>query len=160
FDFQSLPLEVIANHRAPDNYDVNVLVRWGDALTAKAPAFDIVTLTGEQQSEQFGFNCDFVGYFPLPKGSKSSDHGLLFVNREYATQDEMMAGDGNEHATSTERTALEQAAIGASVVEIKREGGTWRLIENSAYARRLTVRTPIAVSGPAAGAERLRTSAD
>lgn len=160
FDFASLASEIINDHRVPSGYDAGVLVRWGDPIGRGAPAFDAVKLTGAAQEQQFGFNCDYVGYFPLPRGSTNSSHGLLFVNHEYAERAEMLPPGAPAPAPSAARTAVEQAAIGASVVEVKREGGRWRVVADSAYARRLTVRSPMAVSGPAAGDVRLQTKAD
>lgn len=159
-DFQSIAQEIIPDHRVPDGYGADVLVRWGDPVAKGAAAFDAVKLTAAEQEGQFGFNCDFVGYFPLPKGSKNSEHGLLFVNHEYAAHAEMLPPGVDAPKPSAEQAALEQAAVGASIVEIKREGGRWRVVDDSVYARRITARTPIDVVGPAAGNERLRTKAD
>jgi len=159
-DFKSIAQDIIPDHRVADGYDAEVLVRWGDGLAKGAPAFEAVKLTAAEQERQFGFNCDFVGYFPLPKGSTRSDHGLLFVNHEYATHVEMLPPGAAVPPPSAEQAALEQAAVGASVVEIKREGGQWRVVPDSAYARRLTARTPIDLAGPVAGVERVRTKAD
>jgi secreted PhoX family phosphatase len=52
-------------------------------------------------------------------------------------------------------------AHGGSVIEIKRdEDGKWRVVEGSKYARRITLETDIAVSGPASGHRLMRTKAD
>lgn len=160
FDFKSIARDIIHDHRVADGYDAEVLVRWGDDVAKGAPAFDARTLTAAQQEKLFGFNCDFVGFFPLPKGSNASDHGLLFVNHEYAAHAEMLPPGVNVPKASAAQAALEQAAVGASVVEIKREAGRWRVVEDSVYARRVTARTPMTLGGPVAGVERVKTKAD
>ena len=150
-DFKSIPLEVTPDHHVAEGYDARVVVRWGDAIKDGAPAFNAAQLAAADQNSMFGFNNDFVGYFPLPKGSKSSDHGLLFVNHEYAAAAEMAPPGTAKSEPTAALVALEQAAIGASVVEVVRKDGAWQLVENSAYARRVTSTTPIGFAGPAAG---------
>src|SRR5215510_4764741 len=49
----------------PPGYTSQVVIRWGDPLFRNAPAFDPNNQTAEAQSRQFGYNCDFVGFFPL-----------------------------------------------------------------------------------------------
>jgi secreted PhoX family phosphatase len=46
------------------------------------------------------------------------------------------------------------------VVEIVKQRGKWSVVQNSRYNRRIHASTPIEMSGPAAGHERLHTNAD
>src|SRR5690606_37587824 len=48
----------------PEGYDSAVVVRWGDPVLPDAPAFDFDNQTAEAQAKQFGYNCDFVAFFP------------------------------------------------------------------------------------------------
>jgi uncharacterized protein len=53
------------------------------------------------------------------------------------------------------------ACNGGSIIEIRKEAGRWRVVEGSPYARRITaLDTEMASRVPAAGHERLKTSAD
>jgi hypothetical protein len=61
---------------------------------------------------------------------------------------------------TAEKVAKSQAAHGVSVVEVQQAGGRWRVARPSRWARRITARTPMRVSGPAAGHALLRTAAD
>ena len=98
---------------------------------------------------------DGMHFFPLPRGSNSSTHGLLVVNHEY-TDDGLLHTDGMKTWTA-DKVRKSQAAHGVSVIEIEQENGVWRVVAPSRYARRITAFTPIALSGPAAGDDALKT---
>ena len=153
-------------HHVAPGYNAEVLLRWGDKLSADAPSFDAAAQTAESQNKQFGYNNDFVGYLPLPLGSGSSDHGLLCVNHEYPNPHVMFPGlvakdDEEMHKLlSEDQIAVNMACVGHSVVEIIKKEGKWSVVENSPYNRRITALTEMAIAGPAAGHDMLKTSAD
>ena len=63
-------------------------------------------------------------------------------------------------AQTPEQTRIEMMAHNGSVIEVRKENGDWTVVPDSQYARRITLETEMAVSGPAAGHDRLKTSAD
>jgi hypothetical protein len=158
-DFENLPSVVIPGDAVADGYDAKVLIRWGDAVLGGAPAFAPDAKTPEAQSAQFGMNNDFIGFFPMPWNSNNSVHGLLAVNHEYASTKVFYAGKTPDTVTETDVRA-EMASLGLSVIEVRKAGDEWQVVENSPYARRVTPMTPMRISGPVAGHPRVRTSAD
>ncbi len=146
----------------PAAYSVQTLLRWGDPITANAPAFDPENQTPEAQAQQFGYNCDFVGFLPLTPGGNESDKGLLVVNHEYTNPENMFSGYNLEDPQPTRNQVdVELAAHGVSIVEIARNAnGEWAPNLNSQYNRRYTATSPMTISGPAADHEWLKTSAD
>ncbi|MDU0365558.1 DUF839 domain-containing protein, partial [Rhizobium sp. 25PS6] len=107
---------------------------------------------------------DYVGFIPL---EGSSEHGLLVVNHEYTNPHLMFPGlvqvvDGKikQGALSKEQVDVEMAAHGGTIVEIRKTGGKWQVIADGKYNRRITANTPMEITGPAAGNDRLKTSAD
>ncbi|MQX36385.1 PhoX family protein [Roseospira navarrensis] len=159
--FSPLPHGYDENSHVADGYAAQTLIRWGDPVVPGAPAFDVTNQTAEAQAQQFGYNNDYVGFMPLPMGSDSSDHGLLCVNHEYTNPDLMFPGSPASEDLTAEQVAIEMAAHGHTVVEIKREGGPWSVVADSPYNRRITTSgTEMMLTGPAAGHDRLKTSAD
>ena len=148
------------NHHVADGYSADVLLRWGDPVEAGAPTFDPLNQTAAAQAKQFGYNCDFIGFMPLPAGSGDSTRGLLCVNHEYTNQQLMFPGVDKKQKLSKAQTEVEMAAHGHSIVEIFKAGGKWVPVPNSEFNRRIHVGTEMKLSGPAAGHARLKTSAD
>ncbi len=146
----------------PNGYTHSVLLRWGDPITADAPEFDVENQTAAAQEQQFGYNCDYVGFLPLPVGSDASDRGLLCVNHEYTNPDIMFPGYDPENPEPTqEQVDIELAAHGVTVIEIERNSdGDWTPVLDSQYNRRYTATSPMTISGPAADHEWLQTNAD
>ncbi len=161
--FAELERVTDATDHWPEGYRRQILLRWGDALFPDSAAFDVATLDGQTAARQFGYNNDFTAFLPLPQGSDSSDHGLLVVSHEYSTPFLMFPGVTDEDwrdKLSDARIAAVAAATGLSVVEVKRDGADWKTVLDSPLNRRIHLSTPIAISGPAAGDDRLKTSAD
>jgi secreted PhoX family phosphatase len=142
-----------------EGYTSGVVARWGDPVTADAPAFDFDHQSPEAQAKQFGYNCDFVTLFPM-----GANRGLLWVNHEYTNENLMFRGYTNGAAATEDQIRIALAAHGGSVVEIERVRGTgqWKLVTTGRrrYNRRVTAQTPMRFSGPAAGSDLLKTAAD
>lgn len=160
--FAEAPHSIAENHQVAAGYDAQVLIRWGDKVLADAPAFDPLAQSAAAQARQFGYNNDHIGYCPLPAGSGGSDHGLLVVNHEYTDSWLMFPGLTEKDAAklSREQAEIELAAHGLSVIEVRKQSGQWRVVDQSRYARRVTLDTAMTASGPAAGHDRLKTKAD
>ncbi|MFE0013511.1 PhoX family protein [Mesorhizobium sp. NPDC059054] len=168
FTFDEVEAGIDDKHHVAAGYDADVLLRWGDPLFADAPAFDPTKQTAEAQARQFGYNNDFVGYIPL---EGSPEHGLLVVNHEYTNPHLMFPGivkvvekDGKkalELAPLTkDQVDVEMAAHGGTIVEIRKEGGKWQVVRDGKLNRRVTANTEMALSGPVAGHDRVKTNAD
>ena len=154
--FAPVPPNTADTVTVPDGFTSDVLIRWGDPVTSRAPRFDVRQQTAESAAEQFGYNCDYVGVLPLSK-----NRSLLVVNHEY-TNEELMFPTGLYDTAAMKRIAIE--SHGMAVVEIQPQGknGSWRQrsARSARYNRRITGTTPFLLEGAAAGDARLRTSAD
>ena len=157
FSFPEIDRGQDRTHHIPEGYRLDLILRWGDALFPDSPRFDIANLSAEAQERQFGYNCDFIGYLAL-----SDDRALLCVNHEYVSSHLIFPGIADGRVQTKAECAFEMAAHGGTVVEIARDdGGRWKPVLASRYNRHLTAgSTPIALSGPAAGSDRLKTQAD
>lgn len=163
--FEEIAKSTSATHAVAGGYDANLLIRWGDRLTAHAPQFDPRNQTVEGQLQQFGYNNDFLAYMPFPLGSNSSSHGLLCANNEYSSSYLMFPGlpfdDTIASRTTREQVDVELASQGHSVVEVRLVNERWEPVIGSPYNRRITpYDTEMHLTGPAAGHPRMRTGAD
>ena len=165
FTFTEIEHGVDTTHHVAPGYKAEVLLRWGDPLFPDSPAFDPRNQSAAAQLKQFGYNNDYIGFLPLPEGSGASDRGLLCVNHEYTNEELMFPGierqdRDREFADMTkEMVEVEMAAHGGTVVEVRKSGGTWEVVLDSPYNRRISAyETPIKISGPAAGHDRMKSA--
>ena len=151
-------------HHVADGYRAEVVVGWGDPMQANQGAVDLATMDAAEQAARFGYNCDYIAYMPLPRGSQSSDHGLLCVNNEYTSFNVMFPDFPDDEGASARFTEaqvkMSNMAIGHSIVEIKRENGAWSVVQDSPLNRRITLDTPMTIAGPLAGHDLMKTSYD
>lgn len=162
--FGPVPNTVSENVSVPQGYDTQVLIAWGDPILEGAPEFKPGEQLVEHQLQQFGTNADFIGYIPLADGPEGGRHGLLCCNHEFANGVMMFpgfAGRGEARNGVDEiQCGVEMAALGHSVVEVRKEGQSWQVVKGL-YNRRISLRdTQMGFSGPVAGHARLQTQAD
>jgi hypothetical protein len=156
--FQGVAVSTADTVTVPEGYTVQGLYAWGDPIS-DGPAFTPdASSSAEEQALQAGMHHDGMHFFPLPLGSQNSTRGLLAVNHEY-TDDGLLHVGGMEPWTA-EKVMKSQAAHGVSIIEVMLNGDQWTVVRPSPYARRITGRMPIGVTGPAAGYALLQTAAD
>ncbi|MER7837332.1 PhoX family protein [Streptomyces sp. NPDC096040] len=142
----------------PDGYAQNVVIRWGEPILRGAPAFDPDNQTAAAQAGQFGYNNDFLALLPVP-GERGRQ--LLVANHEYT--DEVLMFRGYDAANPTrEQVEVAWAAHGLSAVVVEEDRGSGKLtvVPRHHLNRRVTVTTEFRLTGPAAGSDLLKTSAD
>ena len=161
--FEEIDRAVSEDIAVPDGYGADIVIRWGDALFDDSPAFDPNNQSAAAQARQFGYNNDYIGFIPMETRGGAVVRGILCVNHEYVSTPLMFPGVAANYPASmtAELCATEQAAHGGTVMEIALgEDGGWRPVIGSPVNRRITARTPMTLTGPAAGHERLRTRVD
>ena len=155
--FKPVPIGNADTVVVPEGYRVQVIAPWGDpvGLSGENAAFkpDAGNSAAEQEV-QFGMHHDGIHYYPL----EGSRRGLLVMNHEYV-DDGLLHTDGMATWTA-EKVRKAQAAHGVSICEVAEQDGRWVVERPSPWARRITARTPMAISGPAAGHPLMRTAAD
>lgn len=177
FDFTEIEAGVDETHHVAEGYEADVLLRWGDKVFADSPEFDPASQTAAAQARQFGYNNDYIGFVPL---EGSAEHGLLLVNHEYTNAELMFPGfamvvkekiekEGQEPVEvekvktgeyTRDLVDIEMAAHGGTIIEIRKTNGKWQPVLDGAMNRRITVDTEMALSGPVAGHDRVKTHAD
>ena len=132
--------DVILEDLAPSNLDdlvltkglhSQVILKWGDAINDK---------------DFFGYNNDFTCFIPFDKTNPKD--GLLWVNHEYINPLFVSDFDRNKYPNPQEHRTLEQVDkemynVGGSIVRIREENGSWNVVKNDPYNRRITAKTPI-----------------
>ncbi|WP_410537714.1 PhoX family protein [Streptomyces sp. KL2] len=142
----------------PEGYAQNVVIRWGDPILRGAPAFDPEKQSAKAQAGQFGYNNDFLTLLPL-KGERGRQ--VLFANHEYTDEELMFPGYDAANPTR-EQVEIAWAAHGLSVVVVEEDRRTGRLtaVPRHHLNRRFTATSEFRLTGPAAGSDLLKTSAD
>lgn len=165
FNFREVAAGSDERHHVAEGYDADVLISWGDKVLPGAPAFVPQTQTPAKQAGQFGYNNDYLGYIPID----GSRRGLLVVNHEYTNEELMFPSLSGRQDLRTVRfkemtrdlVDIEMMAHGGSVLEVARgANGKWSVVDGSRFARRITAETPMEITGPAAGHDRMKTSYD
>ena len=128
FGFTEVEAGVDETHHVAPGYRADILIRWGDPVLPGAPAFDPNAQTAAAQKQQFGYNNDFVGYFPI---EGSSEHGLLVVNHEYTNEELMFPGLSRSAGHQGGRLRPDDPGAGRH-----RDGGAWRLGARDPQGRR------------------------
>jgi hypothetical protein len=142
----------------PAGYRYDLICAWGDELYSEFPS-QVPDRRG--QKETFGYNCDFLAYFPMDAraGGSNSRDGLLWVNHEYPdpvfvsryTWEDYDAAETEPARRKTAAQILdEKLSVGGSVIHVRRhQRYGWRM-EPDPSTRRLTALYPeMDVSGPA-----------
>jgi secreted PhoX family phosphatase len=127
----------------PAGFRYEVVCAWGDRLGS---------IDSQGRPEMFGFNNDFIAYFPIDalSGGCNSREGLLWVNHEYPNPLFVSKHTGKVRKTE-EQIVLEKLSVGGSVIHVRREEGQWKHLPGSKYTRRFTALYPtMSVTGPAA----------
>ncbi len=163
FGFQEIDRGMDETIHVPAGYKADTILRWGDPLFADSPAFDAAHQTEAAQLRQFGYNNDYIGFIPLEPTADGRQRGLLCVNHEYTSTQLMLPGVASGYPVSmtAELCAVEMAAHGGTVVEVAETEDGWKPVVGSRFNRRITAhRTPMELTGPAAGSPRFMTRED
>ncbi|MGC9501185.1 PhoX family protein [Streptomyces sp. WG7] len=142
----------------PEGYRQDVVIRWGEPILRGAPAFDPENQTARAQAGQFGYNNDFLALLPL-HGERGRQ--ILVANHEYTDEVLMFRGYDPDNPTR-EQVEIAWAAHGLSAVVVEEERRSGRLTPVSRHRlnRRITATTEFRLTGPAAGSDLVKTSAD
>ena len=131
-DFNAIAASPADRFEVAEGFRADVLIAWGD------------TFRDTQGNEfEFGFNNDFLAYFPL----KGSEEGILFINHEYP-------GPFYQHGFKPDAAGLaegktlgggrDRAPLGRQLDPARASAdrdGIWRVVSPSKYNRASTAAT-------------------
>jgi secreted PhoX family phosphatase len=133
-----------------------------DLVLPEGFGYEIIRSSGDPLGGglTYGDHNDFVAYFPIDalEGGDNSEDGILWVNHEYINP--MFWSDYTDTEGATRKTkeqiSREKAGVGGSIIRVKKEGDSWRFVENDELNRRIDATTPMGATGPAAGSPEMQ----
>ncbi len=164
--FRSIAGSKTDSVKVPAGYKAQVLAPWGTPLNSAAnPWMNDGSNTAEDQLNAVGMHHDGMHFFPL---EGSNTEGLLCINHEYLDvralhpADQVPEEDRDQSPRRIEFPNAEIArkeiyAHGVSIVHVKLTDGTWDVVTDSKYNRRITAATEMDVAGPIADTGYLKT---
>lgn len=145
----------------PTGYSAKPFLPWGTPLLPNAPAYlPNGKNTAADQAMQIGTHHDGMHFFPidLKKGGDSSTEGLLVMNHEYCDPNILHGAVDGLLPRKASEVHKELAAHGVSIAHIKKQAdGQWQLQQDSQYNRRITGMTPMQLTGPVRGHDKVKT---
>jgi secreted PhoX family phosphatase len=164
-NFDAVAKSVADAVAVPAGYSATITYALGDPLDAQTPAYrnDGTDADFERRA---GDHHDGMEYFGLSANGRKPDsdgceRGLLAINHEALTDNFLHPNGSSPRPRPAAESDKEVPAHGLSVVEVrkvaKKDGGGWSYVQDSAYNRRVTPLTPIALSGAAGGHALMRT---
>lgn len=155
FGFNAIPAFTDGTVHVPDGYSWQVLSRWGDALFNDAQPHDPATGGTAANAERiFGENTDGMELFSV------GNRQIIAVNHEYVNPKLNLPQNEGGKPTSAEDVLKLQNLQGVTIMEVDQTTNGWKIVKDSPYNNRITHNTPMKISGPAAGHDLLKTSAD
>ena len=155
FAFEAVAASTADEIVVPKGFKAEILVRWADPLWSDGVAFDQATRgTAASQARAFGDNTDGMEVF------HHQGRTLLVVNNEYTNREIIWGNRADGKAETDDDVEKGLLAHGVTVVELAHDGTHWQVVTDSPYNRRITPRTEMALTGPAAGHDLMKTEAD
>lgn len=139
----------------PDGYSWHVVTRWGDPLWSDGTDFDSVSRgSAASQLKAVGDNNDGMALFA--DGGKN----ILAFNNEYVNRRIIFGNRESKLPENADDVNKGKAGHGVTVAELDFSDGTWKIVRDSPYNRRITADTPMEITGPARGHTMMKTAMD
>ena len=153
FAFDPIPTNAADDITVPAGYKSEVVVSWGDPILPGGVDFDHATRgTADSQALAFGDNNDGMDVF------HHEGKFLLTVNNEYTNRNIIALSAVDKRIIDEADIAKGMMAHGLSVMEIAYADGSWSVVKDSPYNRRVTPKSTMALPGPAAGHDLVKTA--
>lgn len=154
FGFSAIPTSTEDTIVLLEGFEWRPFLQWGQPLWSDVPEFDHATRgTAASQARAMGDNNDGMAVFT--KG----DRHVIVVNNEYTNTNLIW---GNAEGTPANDDDIEKGMVahGVTVSEIALVDGVWATVKDSELNRRITPKTEMDLTGPAAGSDLVKTAAD
>ena len=142
-------------------YSFQVLIPEGTPVLPGAPEYIPGDFnSGADREQQVGGHHDGMHYFPLHRGQRGNEHGLLALNHENVDQFLLHPyGYSNDVPRDPDHARKEVASHGVSIIELRKGSDGWQVVRGR-YNRRLTGATVCELTGPVAGSDFVKTKYD
>ncbi len=155
FGFAPVSANTLDAITLPEGFNWHVAMKWGDPLSETAEPLDEETRgTGASQENAVGDNNDGMSLFT--RGGRN----LFVLNNEYVNRS-IIFGNRESGLPETDDDVLKgMMGHGLTIAEVELVDGKWSIVKGSELNRRVTPKTPIEITGPAAGHDLLKTADD
>lgn len=155
FAFNPVGVATDSTVHVPEGYTWDILVKWGDKLVSDAHDFLHEAGVPISSSDKvFGENTDGMELFAI------GDKQVIAVNSEYVNPKINLPHTEDGTPQTADDVRILQNFQGVTVMEVEEGEDGWRVVVDSPFNRRITHNTEMAISGPAAGHDLLKTEAD